>query len=211
MSRLKKEDMLRYFEQINNSLAQRDQSGEIIIAGGAALMLAFDARNATYDIDAIFEPKGDMQQIIKDIAKANNLDDDWLNDGVKGFLHDKMGVTVCQRYSHLVVKNLDAESLLAMKLTSARPVPSSDMNDSIFLMRKLNIKTEDELFALIEKYTHPSRHTMEAKYFTKTAFEQYQQGCRKPSLSERLEFGKQKVEERDRQNPPSRSRNDHEL
>lgn len=176
MSRLTKKDILRYFKQINNDLAKRNQKGEIIIAGGAALTLAFNARTSTYDIDAIFEPKGDMQQIIKDIATANNLDDDWLNDGVKGFMNDKMGVTVCQNYSHLVVKNLDAESLLAMKLTSARPAPSSDLNDSIFLMKELNIKAENELFEIIEKYTHPSRHTMEAKYFTKTAFAKYQQG-----------------------------------
>jgi len=175
MSRLKKEEILCYFDEINNALAKRNQTGEIIIAGGAALTLAFDARDSTYDIDAIFEPKGDMRQIINDIAIAHNLDDDWLNDGVKGFLTDKMGVTVCRKYSHLVVKNLDAESLLAMKLTSARPTPSPDLNDSIFLMKKLNIKTEDELFTLIEKYTHPSRHTIEAKYFTKTAFAKYRQ------------------------------------
>ena len=126
MSRLTKDDMLRYFEQINNALSERNQTGEIIIAGGAALTLAFNARVSTYDIDAIFEPKGDMRQIIKEIASANNLDNDWLNDGVKGFMNNKMGVVVCQNYSHLVVKNLDAESLLAMKLTSART------NETIF-------------------------------------------------------------------------------
>jgi len=195
MGRLTKEDILRYFEEINKALAGRNQTGEIVVAGGAALTLAFDARNSTYDIDALFEPKSDMRQIINDIAKANNLDDDWLNDGVKGFMTDRMGVNVCQEYSHLVVKNLDPESLLAMKLTSARPVPSTDLNDSVFLMNKLNIKTEDELFTLIEKYTHPSRHTIQAEYFTKTAFVKYQEEYNVLSIKEQKAIEKPKVNE----------------
>ena len=208
MNRLTKEDILRYFEMINKALAKRNQTGEIIVAGGAALALAFDARNSTYDIDAIFEPKSDMQKIIKEVAQANDLDDDWLNDGVKGFMNNTMDATVCLNLSHLVVKNLDAKSLLAMKLTSARPEPSMDMKDSIFLMEKLNIKAESELFAIIEKYTHPSRHTMQSKYFTKTAFEKYQR--RKLSLCEQLEIGKQKVKEQDKRNPPRKSRDGYE-
>jgi len=103
MDELKRDDMLRYFEEVNAHLANADRHGEILIAGGAALTLAFSARNSTYDIDAIFEPKEDMRKIIKDVAQANNLDDDWLNDAVKGFMTDKMKFSPFLEYSHLTV------------------------------------------------------------------------------------------------------------
>ena len=111
MDELKKEDILRYFEEINQHLANMGNHGDILIAGGAALTLVFNARNSTYDIDAIFEPKEDMRKIIKDVAQSNALDDDWLNDAVKGFMTDKMKFSAFLEYSHLTVSSLDAESL----------------------------------------------------------------------------------------------------
>ena len=173
MSALRKEDMLRYLEDVNRHLAAADKHGEIIIAGGAALTLVFNARDSTYDIDAIFEPKEDMRKIIIDIANANDLDYDWLNDGLKGFLTDKMKFSSYIEYSNLSVSVLDAESLLAMKLVSARPEPSNDMRDSIFLMKALDIENEDQLFGILENLTHQSRHTPQVKYFTIEAFNKY--------------------------------------
>jgi len=173
MDELKREDMLHYFEEINEHLAVADKHGEILIAGGAALTLVFQARNSTYDIDAIFEPKEDMRKIIKDVAQANGIDDDWLNDAVKGFMTDKMKFSTFLEYSHLTVSSLDAESLLAMKLVSARPAPSKDMQDSLFLIKILNIESEDQLLEIINKYTHSSRHTLHAKFFAMEAFSKY--------------------------------------
>jgi hypothetical protein len=173
MDGLKKDDILRYFDEINKHLASTNERGEILIAGGAALTLVFDARDSTYDIDAIFEPKEDMRQIIKAVARANSLDDDWLNDAVKGFMTDKMNFSTFLEYSHLTVSSLDAESLLAMKLVSARPAPAKDMQDSIFLIKILGISSEEQLYEIIEKYTHYSRHTLKSKYFAMEAFAQY--------------------------------------
>ena len=182
MKELKKKDMLRYFEEINSHLASKDKYGEIVIAGGAALTLVFNTRNSTYDIDAIFEPKEDMSKIIKDVAQANGIDDDWLNDAVKGFMTDKMKFSRFLEYSHLTILSLDAESLLAMKLVSARPAPSKDMQDSIFLIKILNIESEEQLLEIINKYTHPSQQTLIAKYFAMEAFSQYTKREQKDSL-----------------------------
>ena len=165
--------MLKYFDEINQHLASLNKHGEIVVVGGAALTLVFGARDSTRDIDAIFHPAEDMRKIIKSIADANSLDDDWLNDGVKGFITDKMKFEQLLSYSNLTVSNVDAEGLLAMKLTSARSL-THDMDDSIFLMKTLEIKTEDELFNIIDKYTYPNQQTIAAKYFTKEAFEKYQ-------------------------------------
>ena len=174
MNDLTKEDMLYYFEEINRCLAAEDKHGEILIVGGAALTLVYNARNSTHDIDALFHPKEDMRKIIKKIAINNNLDDDWLNDGASGFITPNMGSSLLFKYSHLIIYSLDTEPLLAMKLTSAREA-SHDMNDSITLMKHLKIQTQDELFAIIEKYTHTNQQTPASKFFTIEAFSKYKQ------------------------------------
>jgi len=172
MRELTKNEMLMYFEEINRHLARLDKHGEILIAGGAALAMVFNARNSTYDIDAIFHPAEDMRKITKDIAIKYDLPEDWLNDGIKGYITDKMKQEIYLKFPHLTVANIDAVGLLAMKLTSAR-VDTKDMEDSIFLMKSLNICEEKELFDIIEKHVYPNQQTIASKYFTKEAYERY--------------------------------------
>ena len=169
---LSKGDMHKYFMEINRRLAQEGKHGEIFMLGGAALTLVFNAREATRDIDAIFHPAEDMREIIKDIAHEYDLAEDWLNDGAKNFLTPQMKFNSYLSLSNLTISSIDAEGLLALKLTAAR-ADSKDMPDSIFLMSILNIHTEKELFDIIEKYTYPQMHTPKVMFFTKEAFEKY--------------------------------------
>ncbi|MCL2545773.1 MAG: DUF6036 family nucleotidyltransferase [Oscillospiraceae bacterium] len=185
MRELTREDILKYFEEINSRLAAENKHGDIYVVGGAAMTMVFNARTSTYDIDAIFAPKEDLRAIISDIAEKHSLNEDWLNDGAKGFVTDKMKFQTHLSYSNLTVLSVDAESLLAMKLTSAR-ANSKDMDDSIFLMKELGIQNEKELFDIIDTYIHPNQQTMMAKYFTMEAFEKYHQFIeRKPSLQDK--------------------------
>jgi hypothetical protein len=60
---------------------------EIAVYGGSALMLTYDWRLATKDVDAVFEAdKQTVRRLAQQIAEENGWDPDWLNDGVKGFL-----------------------------------------------------------------------------------------------------------------------------
>ena len=61
-----------------------------------------------------------MRVIINQIAQDYALRPDWLNDGVKGFMTNKMNTTDALTYSNLQISSIDAEGLLAMKLISAR-------------------------------------------------------------------------------------------
>ena len=97
---------------------------------------------------------------------------DWLNDMVKPFVTDKLTIVPHLEYSNLIIYSVDAESLLAMKLTSAR-FGSSDMNDSIFLMNYLGIKTEREVFDILDKHIDPFLRKPIVKFFAKEAFEKY--------------------------------------
>jgi hypothetical protein len=63
------------------------KSIEIAIYGGSALILTYDWRIATRDVDAVFEAdRQTVRRLAAEIADDIGWDRDWLNDGVKGFL-----------------------------------------------------------------------------------------------------------------------------
>ena len=72
-----------------NELGQRAHAEgktiEIAIYGGAALMLTYDWRMATRDVDAVFEAdRQTIRRLTVAMAEEHGWDHDWLNDGVKG-------------------------------------------------------------------------------------------------------------------------------
>lgn len=46
------------FRRLGDRLASRSVVADVYVFGGAAMALAYDARRATRDIDAVFEPHG---------------------------------------------------------------------------------------------------------------------------------------------------------
>lgn len=74
-----------------NELGERahaeERTVEIAIYGGAALMLTYDWRTATRDVDAVFEAdRRTIRRLTLAMAEEQGWDQDWLNDAVKGFL-----------------------------------------------------------------------------------------------------------------------------
>jgi len=200
---LTKEDILRYFDVLNEHLKARGINGEIIMCGGASLSCIYNARNSTHDIDAVFEPAKDFREIIKQIADDHNLTDDWLNDGVKGFLSSNMTSTIYKEYSNLSVRSIDADGLLALKLTSAR-LFSTDKQDSICLMKHLGVQSEQEMFDIVDKYIPKRQQSLRSYYFSKEAFQEYsEKGIEKKSISQRKDLYSQKAQKtkRDREKP----------
>jgi hypothetical protein len=145
-----KEEIIKYFNALNDKLRQRNVKGEICLYGGAVMCLVFDARPSTRDVDAVFHPAEIIRQAVKEISDEYDLAGDWLNDGVKGFLveHPRK---VFLKLSNLVVMAADSEYMLAMKSLSAR-IDGTDGKDIEFLIRHLNIQSSEEVFKIIEKY-----------------------------------------------------------
>ena len=173
MEYLDRNSMLKYLEELNLRLKYINRHCEITIFGGAAMALVYEARDATRDIDAKYRSSVELRRLIKEISDDFGIDNGWLNNDGEHYLTEKMQTTMYLEYSNLIVHTVDALCLLAMKLTSAR-MDSSDMDDCIFLMDLLDIKSEEKLFKLIDEYVEDENRAESTRFFTSEAFLQYQ-------------------------------------
>ncbi|MFZ9954445.1 MAG: hypothetical protein ACO3GH_07605 [Ilumatobacteraceae bacterium] len=58
----------RAFLMLAERLERRNVVGEIHVFGGAAMVLAFDARAATRDVDALFLPDSAVRDAAREVA-----------------------------------------------------------------------------------------------------------------------------------------------
>ena len=117
------------------------------------IALAFDARRSTRDIDAVFEPKSEVDSAAREVADRLELPDEWLNDAVKGFIPgtDPDALPVFDRPG-LAVTSASARFLLAMKLRAARV--EQDVEDIRFLAYVLGLGSAGEVLAVAtERYS----------------------------------------------------------
>jgi hypothetical protein len=77
---LDRKTLERAFTLLAEGLARRGVVGEVHVFGGAAMVLAFDARAATRDVDALFQPDGHVLAAASDVARALDLPRSWLNN-----------------------------------------------------------------------------------------------------------------------------------
>ncbi len=158
-----------YLSEINDELSAQDVIGEICIYGGAAMCLAFKARPATKDVDAIFEPIKIIRGAISKIANKYNLNEGWLNFAVKVFIveHEK---NVLLDLSNLKVYVPTADYLLAMKVLALR-AESFDAEDVEFLIRRLSLKKIEDVLKIVGDYYPKKEIKIETKFQLEEIFE----------------------------------------
>lgn len=144
------EEIKTYLFELNAELAAQDVKGEICLYGGAVMCLAFKARPATKDVDAIFEPVKQIRRAAARVGERHNLDIGWLNFAVKMFVveHKKR---ILFDFSHLKIFVPETDYLLAMKILAAR-ADTSDLDDIRFLIRNLEIKTVEAALEIVRNY-----------------------------------------------------------
>jgi len=146
--------IIRAFGALAEELERCGQHAEIVVVGGAALVLLFRARESTKDVDAYFvTPEA---SVVRDAAEAVanrlQLPKDWLNDGAKGYL---VGVTTGQiLYDSraLTVRAASTSQLLAMKLAAWRD--AIDRADAELLLSQM-AGTADEIWSAVEPFVAP--------------------------------------------------------
>jgi hypothetical protein len=167
---LSKKKILDCFEDLNEELRKSNQKGEIGIVGGAVMCVVYNARAATKDVDAIFAPTNVIRKAAATIAARHGLDEQWLNDGAKAFLVQNFTRESVQTFSHLSIWAPDARYMLAMKCISAR-WDSHDKDDVIFLIKKLKLKSAEEVFKLIQGYYPKNQILPKTQFLLEEIFE----------------------------------------
>jgi hypothetical protein len=112
--------ILRAFDALSEELLRRSECAQIAIAGGAALVLLFNARESTKDVDAyIVSPTAAVvRDAVAEVAAALELPRDWLNDAAKGyFVGLSLGAPLFDSPS-LTIRAVTTAQLLAMKLAA---------------------------------------------------------------------------------------------
>lgn len=163
--------ILNLFKKLNTSLAAQGEIGEIGIVGGAVMCLVYNAREATRDVDAIFEPKSIIYKLAAQIAVEEDLPDNWLNDAAKGFIQAGFSKQDVLNLSNLRVWSPEPRYLLAMKCLSAR-WDTSDRDDVIFLIDFLKIREPSQVFELIEGYYPKNIIPTKTKFFIEEVLSQ---------------------------------------
>ncbi len=167
---LSKAQIIAALSALNVKLAAKEVTGELCIFGGAAMILAFDARQSTRDVDGVFVPKAIVAGAAEEIADELDLPPAWLNDGVKGGISNA-GDLVAEgmpQFSHLRVLRPSAQYLLAMKCLAARAGDydtSGDKDDVTTLINHLGLQDAGQVLEVVCLYYPESSISPKTRYF----------------------------------------------
>lgn len=133
---------------------------EIAIYGGTVMMLAYNVREGTQDVDAIFRPREELQSLIAQVGTELNLSPDWLNDNVGQFAPNAgpSSNIVFAELADLPAIHFSrptARKMLAMKARAARlprPGHGGDLHDLAFLIKHTRTKSVAQVEAIFEQF-----------------------------------------------------------
>jgi len=138
-----KEMVESFFDELSKELKKefgRNASVELIVVGGASILLNYHFRNSTIDIDAVVASRMSIKDAINRVGDKFSLPNGWLNSD---FRQTKSYSPKLIQYSKfyksynqvLTVRTIEAEYLVAMKLTSLRPY-KNDKSDIVGIIQE---------------------------------------------------------------------------
>ena len=136
--------------------AQRLQI-RLTLVGGAVMVLGYQARPSTRDVDAIIIAPREarlVRALAKQVAEERDWPEDWLNDGAKGYLVGVSDGPVLFTAPGIEARAPALEQLLAMKLSAWRD--DLDISDARRLMQEIKSgRDKDEIWQSLEPYLVP--------------------------------------------------------
>jgi hypothetical protein len=138
MALLTRQDIINALERLGQLAAADGYTLHLLVVGGAAMVLGYNARQSTHDIDAVFLPPPEARVIrawATAIAQDYGWPEDWLNDAAKGYLIGMSHGPLLVQASGIEVRQPAVEQLLAMKLCAWRD--DVDIADASHLLTAL--------------------------------------------------------------------------
>jgi hypothetical protein len=178
LENLTRERIIEALNLLGKLAAEKNVKLELSLFGGSAMMLAYGSRDRTKDVDAIIRPSQVASELVKQVAERLNLHEAWLNDDVKRFVSDAGTFAPLQIHElesaakqHLKITRASASYLLAMKALACRsalPGYAGDIEDLRFLIRKMEIRTLDQLDEHIGRFYPGDAMTSQARAIIET-------------------------------------------
>ena len=156
MKSFSKDQVISALTRLGELAEEKSIQLNLCIYGGCAMMLAYDRKRITRDIDAVIHPLSKVEPLIRKVEKEQGLPEDWINDDVRQFLGTRESIRELPiEVPGIQVTVPTAGYLLVMKALACRralPGYKGDEEDLRFLIRKLEISSFQEIQEWIYKY-----------------------------------------------------------
>lgn len=144
-------ELAREFRKKNGN----KMTAEIILIGGASILINYGFREMTYDMDAIIKSSGAMKDAINTVGDRLDLPVGWLNtDFVNTNSYTPRLVEHSKYYKTfaniLQIRTVSAEYLVAMKLMAGRQY-KNDLSDIVGVLIEQEERNEPLSFEVIQK------------------------------------------------------------
>lgn len=131
------------FDALSSEFEQVGERAEFVVVGGAALVMLYNARETTKDVDAFFlnPDAAKVRAAAERVARLLDLPADWLNDGAKGYMVGLTTGELLYESEFLIVRAASLPQLLAMKLAAWRD--AVDRDDARLLLSRMSGSADD--------------------------------------------------------------------
>ena len=163
MATFDKKDLLGALTGLGQLAIERGSQVNMMLLGGGIMVLVFDARETTRDLDVIILPPSEASEVrllATALAAERDWPDNWLNDAAKGFMVGLSHGPVVFSAPGIEVRRPSFEQLLAMKLCAWRD--DVDIADARRLLQELPGEYND-VWREVQRYLQPGRE-LKAKY-----------------------------------------------
>lgn len=152
----------------------RDYRADLYVVGGANIVTSLHTRQATLDIDAMWTIGSDMRDCINKVSDRLGLSHEVINCNFKTTKSYTNAIitnsSVYKVFDRLVVRNVNPDLLLCMKLVAFRAAKvqdTLDANDIIVRLRNLGyiVTTETICQSVVKYYGSLEVLSKEAKLF----------------------------------------------
>ena len=128
---------------------------EFILVGGASILVNYNFRDVTNDIDAYYLPSADIKDAIKIVSEKFSIDSKWINNDfqkTKSYSNKLSEFsTFYKSYKEIInVRTIKDEYLIAMKLMSGR-IYKNDISDIIGIIISNKKNGKDVTYDMIDK------------------------------------------------------------
>lgn len=146
-----KDQIDSYLKEVAKQYKKLNRKGmpaEIILIGGASILINYGFRDSTYDVDALIQASSSMKDAINYVTDTMSLPNGWLNDDFRKTTSYTPRLVRFSKYyrtfsNMFTIRTVTGEYLVAMKLKAFRQY-KHDISDVVGVLRE-HMRMDDPL------------------------------------------------------------------